>query len=103
MAKSLRSKVKRSYRAKKRTEGVYAAADAVRLNRLNAKLSKITQASASLDDEDTEDRLDEVESIPGWLMFGLIDPENINSDSLAYWTRPTIRSTARRGGRVDVA
>ncbi|KZT72628.1 hypothetical protein DAEQUDRAFT_722789 [Daedalea quercina L-15889] len=38
MAKSTRSKVKRHFRAKKRTEGVYAAAEAARLNRLHQKL-----------------------------------------------------------------
>jgi len=42
MAKSTRSKVKRSFRAKKREEGVYAATVAARLNRLNAKLVSIT-------------------------------------------------------------
>ncbi|KAI6035183.1 hypothetical protein F5J12DRAFT_887002 [Pisolithus orientalis] len=41
MAKSLRSKVKRAFRTKKRTEGVYAATDAARLNRLNAKLAGV--------------------------------------------------------------
>ena len=38
MAKSTRSKVKRAFRAKKRTEGVFAATEAARLQRLNAKL-----------------------------------------------------------------
>lgn len=39
MAKSTRSKVKRSFRAKKREEGVYAATEAARLHRLNSKLT----------------------------------------------------------------
>lgn len=39
MAKSTRSKVKRSFRAKKRDEGVYAATEAARLQRLNSKLT----------------------------------------------------------------
>ncbi|ETW84341.1 hypothetical protein HETIRDRAFT_123946 [Heterobasidion irregulare TC 32-1] len=38
MAKSTRSKVKRAYRSKKRTEGVYHALEAARLQRLSAKL-----------------------------------------------------------------
>jgi len=42
MAKSTRSKVKRSFRAKKRTEGVYAAVEAARLNRLHQKLKVLT-------------------------------------------------------------
>jgi hypothetical protein len=103
MAKSLRSKAKRSFRAKKRTEGAYAVADAVRLNRLSAKLAKVAQTTPLMDDEDAEDdRLDEGEKIPGWLMFGLLDPEDINSDSLGYWTQPAIRSTIRPGGRINV-
>ncbi|EIW82245.1 hypothetical protein CONPUDRAFT_103177 [Coniophora puteana RWD-64-598 SS2] len=44
MAKSTRSKVKRSFRAKKREEGVYAATEAARLNRLNAKLTTTMKA-----------------------------------------------------------
>ncbi|KIJ70307.1 hypothetical protein HYDPIDRAFT_105005 [Hydnomerulius pinastri MD-312] len=43
MAKSTRSKVKRSFRAKKRQTGIYAATEAARLNRLNAKLVNITE------------------------------------------------------------
>ncbi|KAJ8086372.1 hypothetical protein PM082_005195 [Marasmius tenuissimus] len=39
MAKSLRSKVKRDFRSKKREAGVYAAAHAARLERLHAKLA----------------------------------------------------------------
>jgi len=38
MAKSTRSKAKRSFRAQKRTSGVFAATDAARLQRLSAKL-----------------------------------------------------------------
>jgi uncharacterized lipoprotein YajG len=48
MAKSTRSKVKRSFRAKKRDEGVYAATEAARLQRLNSKLT------AKIDDGDEE-------------------------------------------------
>ncbi|KAG2370024.1 hypothetical protein BDR07DRAFT_1468190 [Suillus spraguei] len=48
MAKSTRSKVKRSFRAKKREEGVYAATEAARLQRLNSKLT------AKVDDGDEE-------------------------------------------------
>ncbi|KAI6105764.1 hypothetical protein F5141DRAFT_1064839 [Pisolithus sp. B1] len=43
MAKSLRSKVKRAFRAKKRTEGVYAATEAARLDRLNTILAGISK------------------------------------------------------------
>lgn len=52
MAKSTRSKVKRAFRAKKRTEGVYAATEAARLQRLNAKLLALT--TDGVDDEGQE-------------------------------------------------
>jgi len=54
MAKSTRSKVKRTFRAKKRTEGVYAAVEAARLQRLNAKLRMLT--TAGVDDDDNDGR-----------------------------------------------
>jgi hypothetical protein len=45
MGKSIRSKTKRAFRAKKRTEGVFAAAEAARLQRLNTKLRGLTTAT----------------------------------------------------------
>ncbi|KAH7930305.1 hypothetical protein BV22DRAFT_1055231 [Leucogyrophana mollusca] len=58
MAKSTRSKVKRSFRSKKRETGVYAATVAARLNRLNAKLvsiaSKDKDGDVVLEGEDVE-------------------------------------------------
>lgn len=62
MAKSLRSKVKRAFRTKKRTEGVYAATDAARLNRLNAKLAGVInkqhQEGSEVDDGLETSKLD---------------------------------------------
>ncbi|PCH41402.1 hypothetical protein WOLCODRAFT_137372 [Wolfiporia cocos MD-104 SS10] len=55
MAKSTRSKVKRSFRAKKRTESVYAAAEAARLHRLSQKLKVITTSKTAEDDESPEE------------------------------------------------
>jgi hypothetical protein len=49
MAKSTRSKVKRAYRAKKRESGVYAAAEAARLQKLNAKLAHIISSDIGKD------------------------------------------------------
>jgi len=43
MAKSMRSKVKRTFRSKKRESGVYAATEASRLQRLNARLVEIAK------------------------------------------------------------
>ncbi|KAK7061555.1 hypothetical protein R3P38DRAFT_2830138 [Favolaschia claudopus] len=52
MAKSTRSKVKRSFRAKKREEGIYAATEAARLNRLHAKLSAVATTDIPQDDDE---------------------------------------------------
>ncbi len=96
MAKSLRSKVKRSFRSKKRETGVYAAASAARLNRLNAKLVEVTKMAPvgalniPREEENTED-------IPGWCWFatfGLLDPDDITLEGLEGFytsTNPTQR------------
>jgi hypothetical protein len=55
MAKSTRSKVKRAFRAKKRTEGVYASTEDARLHRLNAKLRALTTSRVNDDDDDDDD------------------------------------------------
>ncbi|KAJ8515965.1 hypothetical protein ONZ45_g6647 [Pleurotus djamor] len=84
MAKSMRSKVKRSYRHKKREEGIYAATEAARLERLNAKLqSVITTPKVDLVDAEEDD--DEDETMRGWYWFtafGLVDPEEITPERL---------------------
>ena len=51
MGKSIRSKAKRSFRAKKREDSVYAAVHAARLNRLHKKLMEITLTDADGDAE----------------------------------------------------
>ncbi|KAH9938428.1 uncharacterized protein B0H18DRAFT_967120 [Fomitopsis serialis] len=58
MAKSTRSKVKRHFRAKKRTEGVYAAAEAARLNRLHQKLKTLTTRDKDGDVEIPEEAVE---------------------------------------------
>jgi len=55
MAKSLRSKTKRAFRAKKREDGVYAATHAARLQRLHAKIDAIVAAPKPVRDEILED------------------------------------------------
>jgi YBL028C ribosome biogenesis factor, N-terminal domain len=81
MAKSTRSKVKRAFRAKKRTEGVFAAADAARLQRLNSKLRALTSTTtADPGGEDGEEEEQDVD-MPGscWFAaFGLVDHQNIS-------------------------
>ncbi|KAG8747227.1 hypothetical protein FRC10_001843 [Ceratobasidium sp. 414] len=58
MAKSMRSKSKRSFRRTKRESGVFAAADAARLERLNRKLTAKVNADkdgdAPMEEEQAE-------------------------------------------------
>ena len=88
MAKSTRSKVKRSYRAKKRDDSVYAATEAARLERLSSKLRAICEADkdgdVELPDESAESTKGLQESAaPGWfLLLGLIDHSDVNFESL---------------------
>ena len=80
MAKSLRSKTKRAFRSKKRQSGVYAAAAAGRLHRLNSKLIQTIQK-----DSDGDVLLEEGDNIPGWCWFatfGLLDPNDITLEGL---------------------
>ena len=83
----MRSKVKRGFRSKKRESGVYAAAEAARLHRLNARLLQITK---------TEGTAKEAEGLgeedPGWCWFacfGLLDPEDITLESLERFAHAT--------------
>jgi hypothetical protein len=82
MAKSARSKVKRSFRAKKRENGIYAATEAARLQRLSSKIT----ALASKDKEGDESLGDvEGERLPGWYWFaafGLMDPSEITLETM---------------------
>ena len=80
MAKSTRSKVKRAFRAKKRTEGVYASTEAARLHRLNAKLRALTTSRVNDNDDGQETgnptEEDQDVCMPGscWFAaFGLMD------------------------------
>lgn len=97
MAKSTRSKVKRAYRSKKRTEGVYHALEAARLQRLSAKLCGL--AAVPLDAADAEAPAADGEAppplspgaaedmvMPGWswfASFGLLDPADVSPALLA--------------------
>ncbi|KAJ4472270.1 hypothetical protein J3R30DRAFT_1060879 [Lentinula aciculospora] len=58
MAKSLRSKVKRDFRSKKREAGVYAAAEAARLHRLNAQLVAVVSKDKDGDEVLKDDTAD---------------------------------------------
>ena len=115
MAKSTRSKVKRHFRAKKRTEGVYAAAEAARLHRLHQKLKVLTTQDKDGDvdiipEEAVESFSDEEGAQqPGWYWFanlGLFDPADVTAEGmqamehLARHTAPVVASgSANARGR----
>lgn len=97
MAKSTRSKTKRSFRRAKREEyekSTYAATHAARLDRLNKKLAAIAQPSTSilqLGEEDTNEK--------GWPIFallGLVDPDEIASFGLFDGGKIPSSSSKRR-------
>jgi hypothetical protein len=88
MAKSIRSKAKRTFRSKKRDSGVYAATEAARLHRLNAKLVSV----ASKDKEEDvliQDLEGGEDGMPGWCWFatlGLLDANDITFESMDVLT-----------------
>ncbi|KAG6886070.1 hypothetical protein C0993_004060 [Termitomyces sp. T159_Od127] len=82
MAKSIRSKSKRTHRNKKREDSVYAATEAARLHRLSSKLaaivSKDSEGNAPAQGEEEGEDL-----TPGWCWFasfGLLDPSDITAE-----------------------
>lgn len=83
MAKSTRSKVKRHFRAKKRTEGVYAANEAARLARLHSKLKVITTQDRDGDVPVEDEAGMEAEGWSWFTGFGLVDPLDIYPESFA--------------------
>jgi Protein of unknown function (DUF2423) len=86
MGKSIRSKTKRAFRAKKRTEGVFAATEAARLQRLNTKLRVLTTATPTTptgavgeDVSKKDEHEDDDADMPGscWFVaFGLLDHQD---------------------------
>ena len=95
MAKSLRSKVKRAFRSKKRESGIYAATEAARLERLNARLLQITKTDATQVAKEAEGT-GEVDS--GWCWFaclGLLYPNDITLETLERLPPPPPRLLGR--------
>ena len=87
MAKSLRSKVKRAFRSKKRESGIYAATEAARLDRLNARLLQITKTDATHIEGKGE-------GDSGWCWFaclGLLGPNDVTLESLERFPPPPPR------------
>jgi hypothetical protein len=105
MAKSLRSKVKRAFRSKKRVSGIYAATEAARLDRLNARLLQITKtdrttttttthvAAAAAEEEEAAQGKEGEDS--GWCCWfaclGLLDPNDITFERLEQFPLPPPR------------
>jgi hypothetical protein len=88
MAKSIRSKSKRSFRSKKREAGVYAATEAARLHRLNQRLA--SSAKKEVVHEPPEvDGAEGDSQVPGWCwfaIFGLLDAEDVGSETLGTFS-----------------
>lgn len=88
MAKSTRSKVKRSFRKAKRDDSIFAVTHAARLGRLSQKLAAIARPTAALNTlEQSEETIEEetVEDPEGWhfyALFGLVDPDAITVDTM---------------------
>ncbi|KAG2118958.1 uncharacterized protein F5147DRAFT_193479 [Suillus discolor] len=96
MAKSTRSKVKRSFRAKKRDEGVYAATEAARLQRLNSKLmAKIDHGDEELAEPVDDDTAQDDSTAP--------DTMELDDSAKSSTTKPSHVSThgARNSRREE--
>lgn len=93
MAKSLRSKSKRSFRSKKRDSGKYAVADAARLNRLNAKLAAVKEKDRPVVAPlDTAEEVAEEDHLEGsydpealFAYLGLLHPRCVTPQNLALF------------------
>ncbi|KAL0949575.1 hypothetical protein HGRIS_009624 [Hohenbuehelia grisea] len=107
MAKSTRSKVKRSFRGKKREEGVYAVTEAARLQRLHAKLSAVASQPKPVHEEDVEAGENDEgveEKMAGWCWFttlGLLDSADITVDVMAALTATGFEDEAEGSGQQD--
>jgi hypothetical protein len=74
MAKSLRSKTKRTFRRIKREDSAFSVAHAARLERLSSKLAKVKEQPVEGDQDES-----------GWSpysLFGLVDPDYIQVDNV---------------------
>jgi hypothetical protein len=106
MGKSIRSKVKRAYRSKKREDSVYAATESARLERLHAKLAAVVAADkegdVTLDGLDEQEAGDvgtgkqeqEVDTIEGgqcdFGVFGLVEQEALSPETLHALTNLSV-------------
>ena len=90
MAKSTRSKVKRAHRAKKREDSVYAAVEAARLQRLNAKLVGLTAQDPPTEEvsEDEEGDDAKMQGMSWFHCLGLLDQDSVNLDHMELLGSP---------------
>ena len=94
MAKSLRSKTKRTFRRIKREDSAFSVAHAARLERLNSKLSIIKALPKPQVEEEGQEE-------SGWYhfsLFGLVDPDSIQVDTKGspFWLQ-AIESAMQEG------
>lgn len=102
MAKSLRSKSKRAFRAKKRTEGIYAATEAARLHRLNSKIRAHISAPPLEGDipdvEENAELADEEQTGPYWFeLLGLLAHDELGAEKMQA-LNTLVRVCERRDG-----
>ncbi|TCD71333.1 hypothetical protein EIP91_011104 [Steccherinum ochraceum] len=96
MAKSTRSKVKRSFRAKKRSEGIYAATEAARLHRLSMKLKVLTtqdkDGDVEVEDAEGDDEREDEEEKGGEQTAG----SSAETDAMDLDGAPSGASSSKR-------
>ncbi|PAV20693.1 genomic msy-sf-9 [Pyrrhoderma noxium] len=100
MGKSIRSKSKRSFRAKKREDGVYAAIEAARLQRVSAKLRAVQET-----DKDGDVVINEEESgdiTPDGASLDVSNPDTMQlDDASASNATKKISTHGPRGSRRE--
>ncbi|KAF8211327.1 hypothetical protein K438DRAFT_1807123 [Mycena galopus ATCC 62051] len=99
MAKSTRSKVKRSFRSNKRETGIYAATEAARLNRLHAKLSAVVSRDIPQEDEEEAMQDDEELRAEGGANQDATDSMQVDGDGTKKTER--ISTHGPRGSRRE--
>ncbi|KNZ74419.1 hypothetical protein J132_06931 [Termitomyces sp. J132] len=105
MAKSIRSKTKRTFRNKKREDSVYAVTEAARLHRLNSKLTAIVSKDSE-GDVPVQEQKEGEDCVPGWPEFFLtlsIYPYFMSADAMSVDTEPrkSISTHGPRGSRRE--
>ncbi|KAG5339212.1 hypothetical protein C0989_005193 [Termitomyces sp. Mn162] len=98
MAKSIRSKTKRTFRNKKREDSVYAVTEAARLHRLNSKLTAIVSKDSE-GDVPVQEQKEGEDCVPDEEINVLCEPTD--AMSVATEPRKSISTHGPRGSRRE--